>query len=49
MGTEQMTEIGALIGRAVKSSDGDPDHPVAREVRAAVGELVGAFPAYPRG
>jgi len=44
----QMTEIGTLIGRAVKSSDGDPDHPVAREVRGVVSELVGAFPAYPR-
>ncbi len=49
MGAEQMSQIGALIGRAVKGSDADPDHPVAREVRAAVGELVAAFPAYPRG
>ncbi len=48
MGELQMTEIGTLIGRAVKSSDGDPDHPVAREVRGVVSELVGAFPAYPR-
>ena len=49
MGAEQMTTIGQLIGRAVKSSDGDPDHPVAREVRGVVRELVSAFPAYPRG
>jgi glycine hydroxymethyltransferase len=48
MGTDQMREIGALIGRAVKGSDGDPDHPVAREVREAVSALVQAFPAYPR-
>jgi glycine hydroxymethyltransferase len=48
MGIDQMREIGALIGRAVKGSDGDPDHPVAREVREAVSALVQAFPAYPR-
>ncbi|HEX8496284.1 MAG TPA: serine hydroxymethyltransferase [Actinomycetales bacterium] len=49
MGEAQMKDIGALIGRAVTASDGDPDHPVAREVRASVTELVSAFPAYPRG
>ncbi len=49
MGEGQMKEIGELIGRAVTATDGDPDHRVAREVRAAVTELVTAFPAYPRG
>jgi glycine hydroxymethyltransferase len=48
MGEEQMTQIAALIGRAVRETDGDPDHAVAREVRAGVRELVEAFPAYPR-
>ena len=49
MGEAQMRQIGVLIGTAIKGSDGDPVHPVAREVRATVGELVSAFPAYPRG
>ncbi|WP_426561765.1 serine hydroxymethyltransferase [Angustibacter sp. McL0619] len=48
MGEEQMSQIAALIGRSVRETDGDPDHAVAREVRAEVRELVEAFPAYPR-
>ncbi len=49
MGEGEMTRIAGLIGRAVTETDGDPEHPVAREVRAEVTELVTAFPAYPRG
>ncbi len=49
MGEAEMAQIAELIGRAVTSTDGDPAHPVAREVRAQVAELVTAFPAYPRG
>ena len=48
MGEEQMTAIAGLIARAVKETDGDPEHAVAREVRADVSDLVTAFPAYPR-
>ncbi|GAA4345865.1 serine hydroxymethyltransferase [Angustibacter luteus] len=48
MGEEQMTAIAGLIARAVKETDGDPQHAVAREVRADVSDLVTAFPAYPR-
>ncbi|WP_153396669.1 serine hydroxymethyltransferase [Ornithinicoccus halotolerans] len=47
MGEEQMRQVAALIHRAVTASDGDPEHPVAREVRAQVGEVLSAFPAYP--
>jgi glycine hydroxymethyltransferase len=39
-----MKEIAGLIGRAVRDADGS----MAAEVRAAVGALVGAHPAYPR-
>jgi len=49
MGEEQMTRIAELIGRAVTKTDGDPDGAAAREIRGEVAELVGAFPAYPRG
>jgi glycine hydroxymethyltransferase len=49
MGTEEMKLIAELIGRAVTETDGDPDHAVAKEVRAQVSDLVGRFPAYPRG
>jgi glycine hydroxymethyltransferase len=42
MGPEQMREIAALIGRAVR---GEP----ADRLAAEAGDLVGAFPAYPRG
>jgi glycine hydroxymethyltransferase len=49
MGESEMTRIAGLIARAVTETDGDPEHAVAREVRAEVSELVSAFPAYPRG
>jgi glycine hydroxymethyltransferase len=49
MGEQQMTRIAELIGRAVTKTDGDPDGTAAREIRGEVAELVGAFPAYPRG
>jgi len=49
MGEEQMARIAELIGRAVTKTDGDPDGAPAREIRGEVAELVGAFPAYPRG
>ncbi|HET7661091.1 MAG TPA: serine hydroxymethyltransferase [Oryzihumus sp.] len=49
MGTQEMKVIADLIHRAVTQTDGDPDHPVAKDVRAEVGDLVSRFPAYPRG
>ena len=48
MGTEQMLVIADLIARAVTEGDADPGHPVSREIRAQVSELVARFPAYPR-
>jgi len=48
MGTEQMRQIAALIHKAVTEGDADPDHPVSKEVRAEVTDLVTRFPAYPR-
>ncbi len=39
-----MKEIAGLIGRAVRDADGG----AAAEIRAGVGALVGAHPAYPR-
>jgi glycine hydroxymethyltransferase len=45
MGTDQMAAIAELIGMAVRDEDGS----AAPEIRAAVTELVSAFPAYPRG
>jgi len=48
MGTAEMTAIADLIHRAVTETDGDPDHPVAKEIRGEVGDLVARFPAYPR-
>ena len=45
MGIAQMATIAELIGMAVRDEDGS----AAPEVRAAVDELVAAFPAYPRG
>ena len=48
MGEEQMRTVGSLIARAVTEGDADPEHPVSREVRGQVTELVEAFPAYPR-
>ena len=40
-----MKEIAGLIGRAVRDADGS----AAAAVGEAVGALVGAHPAYPRG
>ncbi len=48
MGEAEMRTVGRLIHRAVTAGDADPEHPVSREVRAEVSELVGRFPAYPR-
>ncbi|MDN5768575.1 MAG: serine hydroxymethyltransferase [Humibacillus sp.] len=48
MGLEEMKTIAALIHRAVTEGDADPEHPVSKDVRAGVTELVGRFPAYPR-
>ncbi|MBM6405491.1 serine hydroxymethyltransferase [Phycicoccus sp. CSK15P-2] len=48
MGEAEMRRVGQLIARAVVDGDADPEHPVSREVRAGVTELVDAFPAYPR-
>jgi len=48
MGTDEMKIIADLIHQAVTQTDGDPDHPKAREIRAEVTDLVGRFPAYPR-
>ncbi|HSO05390.1 MAG TPA: serine hydroxymethyltransferase [Candidatus Limnocylindrales bacterium] len=45
MGVAQMATIAELIGMAIRDEDGS----AAPEVRAAVTELVTAFPAYPRG
>ncbi|MDE9365936.1 serine hydroxymethyltransferase [Luteipulveratus sp. YIM 133132] len=47
MGTEEMKQIADLIHRAITEGDGDPDHAVAKDVRAQVTDLVGRFPAYP--
>ena len=49
MGTTEMETVAELIHRAVTRTDGDPDHAVAKEIRAEVTDLVGRFPAYPRG
>ena len=49
MGTEEMARIAELIATAVTKGDADPDHPVSKEVRAGVQDLVTRFPAYPRG
>jgi glycine hydroxymethyltransferase len=40
----EMKEVAALIGRAVRDSDGS----AARDIRAAVSSLVARHPAYPR-
>lgn len=44
MGEAEMKDVASLIARAVR----DPDPRVAGEVGAAVADLVGRFPAYPR-
>lgn len=48
MGEPEMRDIARLIATAVTTGDADPEHPVSREVRAEVTDLVGRFPAYPR-
>ncbi len=48
MGTEEMTRVAGLIHTAVTTGDPDPDHPVSKEVRAEVTDLVTRYPAYPR-
>ncbi|RNI20904.1 serine hydroxymethyltransferase [Flexivirga caeni] len=48
MGTDEMKVIADLIHTAITQGDGDPEHPVAKQVRAGVSELVERFPAYPR-
>ena len=48
MGTKEMAAIAELIATAITKGDADPDHPVSKQVRAEVTDLVTAFPAYPR-
>jgi glycine hydroxymethyltransferase len=48
MGTKEMTQIAELIATAITKGDADPDHPVSKQVRAEVTDLVTRFPAYPR-
>ena len=47
MGTEQMDQIADMIHRAVTTTDGDPEHEVARAIRDEVGQLLASYPAYP--
>jgi len=49
MGTAEMEVIADLIHQAVTQTDGDPGNPRSQEIRAQVSDLVGRFPAYPRG
>ncbi|MGL5865318.1 MAG: serine hydroxymethyltransferase [Dermatophilaceae bacterium] len=48
MAEAEMRTVAGLIARAVIDGSADPAHPVSREVRSQVAELVEAFPAYPR-
>src|SRR3712207_4017491 len=48
MGTDEMRRVADLIAKAVTQGDADPDHPVSREVREGVSDLVTRFPAYAR-
>jgi glycine hydroxymethyltransferase len=48
MGEPEMRRIAELIATAVTKGDVDPDHPVTKEVRAGVTDLVTRYPAYPR-
>jgi glycine hydroxymethyltransferase len=48
MGTNEMKLVADLIHQAVTLTDGDPDHPRSKEIRAEVSDLVARFPAYPR-
>lgn len=45
MGTQQMSQVAALIAQAVRS----PDEHTRSAVAAEVGDLVARFPAYPEG
>jgi glycine hydroxymethyltransferase len=45
MGEAEMRQVADLIARAVKTDD-EAAH---RAIKAEVGALVSAFPAYPRG
>lgn len=47
MGVPQMSTVAELMHRAITGTDGDPDHPQAREIRAEVTELLRAHAAYP--
>ena len=48
MGLPEMDVIADVIHRAVTQTDGDPQHPVAQDIRATVEDLCTRFPAYPR-
>jgi glycine hydroxymethyltransferase len=48
MGTKEMTAIAELIATAITKGDADPEHPVSKQVRAEVTDLVTRFPAYSR-
>ena len=48
MGTDEMATIAELIATAITKGDPDPEHPVSKQVRAEVTDLVTRFPAYPR-
>lgn len=48
MGLPEMDVIADVIHRAVTQTDGDPEHAVAKEIRATVDDLCTRFPAYPR-
>jgi glycine hydroxymethyltransferase len=44
----EMRRIAELIATAVTKGDVDPEHPVTKEVRGGVNDLVTRYPAYPR-
>ena len=48
MGEDEMPSSPSSSRAAVVDGDADPEHPVSREVRGQVTDLVGRFPAYPR-
>ena len=47
MGTEDMDHVADMIHRAVTTTDGDPQHDVARAIRDEVTQLLASHPAYP--
>lgn len=47
MGTEQMKVVAELIHRAVTETDGNPEHPVATQIRGQILDLLGDYPVYP--